>query len=345
VRLLELRGTPVTVSRQPQSLEENRAGLMVLTLAHGSMGQTLEGVELAQPVLIVLPKWLGRTDPMRRSRQFETRLGEPEWVERALSTFAPDANVIRASMPERLHAPFGRFQMDREGNDPLQLIRGDGLSPVVLAGEDGLLLAQLAGEDVYILSDPDFLNTFGLAHRDRAAFSLAMLDWLRPDRGGPVILDATLHGFERARSLLRLALDLPFLGATLVALAAFLMLGWTGAVRFARPRREGRAIALGKQALTDSTAGLFAMTRRDRRLAPGYLALTRRATARAVGAPKSLSEAELTDLFDRMTREGSEAGFSALADGLKQPAQSREDLMIKTRRLWRWRQEITHGHD
>ena len=345
VRLLDLRATPVTVSRQPDRLERNRAGLMVITLDHPGMGRALEDIELAQPVLIVLPKWDATPDPVRPKRQLQTRLASPDRIERALSTLAPEANIVRADMPGRLDAPFGRFEMTEDGAERLQLVRGGRLSPVVTAGEDGMLLAQLSREDVYILADPDFLNTFGLAHRDRAGFSLAMLDWLRPKTGGPVILDATLHGFERTRSLLRLALDLPFLGATLVALAAFLMLGWSGAVRFARPRREARAIALGKQALTDSTAGLFVMTRREPRLAPGYLALTRRAAARAAGAPKSLDEAELTELFDRMTGEPADQRFSTLAEGLNQPAQSREDLIMKARRLWRWRQEITHGHN
>ena len=30
--------------------------------------------------------------------------------------------------------------------------------------------------------------------------------------------------------------------------------------------------------------------------------------------------------------------------GLAEPAASREDLMDKARRLWRWHKEITHGH-
>ena len=48
-------------------------------------------------------------------------------------------------------------------------------------------------------------------------------------------------------------------------------------------------------------------------------------------------------MFDRMSGEGGEK-FTELEAGLAEPAASREDLMDKARRLWRWHKEITHGH-
>ncbi|MEM7007415.1 MAG: hypothetical protein AAF498_16180, partial [Pseudomonadota bacterium] len=168
--------------------------------------------------------------------------------------------------------------------------------------------------------------------------------YIRQGDDTPIVFDATMHGFERSASLLKALLDVPFIGATLTALAAMLLLGWTALVRFGSPIREDRAIALGKEALTDNTAGLFAMTRRETRMAPDYLALSRKAAARDLGAPKGLSEPELAELFDRMS-EGGQSGetWSEIARGLRSTTITRDDLLDRAQRIWRWRKERSDG--
>jgi len=84
------------------------------------------------------------------------------------------------------------------------------------------------------------------------------------------------------------------------------------------------------------------MAGREPRLAPGYLALTKRAAAKTIAAPKSMSDDDLARLFDRMSAEN-EPGYTQLADASANPATSREDLMIKARRLFKWRKEMTRG--
>jgi hypothetical protein len=122
--------------------------------------------------------------------------------------------------------------------------------------------------------------------------------------------------------------------------------GWAAAIRFGAPEREAPAFAPGKQALADNSAGLIAMARREGRMAPGYLALTRRALSRQLGMPKTLSETELAALLDRMgDQAGLDSRWTDLGSGLAQPAASREDLRQKARALWRWRKEMTHGHE
>ncbi|NBC20212.1 MAG: hypothetical protein GVY06_04050 [Alphaproteobacteria bacterium] len=342
VRLLERRGTPVTVSRSARALSERDETLKILTLSPHGMSDALNELETGEPALIVLPKWDGRADRARPSWFADTRLLSPGQVEGALRHFDSDGDIWRVRAPARIATPFGAHQPVL--GDNMQVIRADSLVSVI-STPAGDLLAQLPGENVYVLSDPDLVNTFGLAEIGNARMALGLIDWLRTYPQAPVSLDATLHGFSRSENLLQMVFDIPFVGATLVALASFLMIGWAGAVRFGAPEREGRAIALGKEALTDNTAGLVSMAQRETRLAPGYLALTRRLTARAIGAPRTLSETELSQLFDRMSEAGaSETPYTQLAAELSGPAPGRESLMNRTRRLWRWRKEITHGH-
>lgn len=339
-RLLEARGVPVSISRSAQRLENDYGTLKVLTLTPYGMGERLEELDLVGPALVVLPKWQGYRNPDRPEWQVETFLLNTEVVAGTVRPFDSDAGIWRLRTPASVKTPFGKFSPVL--GDDMQVLRADSLVSIVpVAGGD--LIAKLPDRDVYFLADPDILNTAGLAELENARFAMALTSWLKWDPEDPVILDATLHGFERSENLLQLIFDVPFVGATLAALAAFLMIGWAGAVRFGAPLPEERAFALGKQALTDNTAGLIAMARRETRLAPGYLSLVRRATAKAVGAPRTLSETDLAAMFDRMSGEGGEK-FTELEAGLAEPAASREDLMDKARRLWRWHKEITHGH-
>ena len=80
----------------------------------------------------------------------------------------------------------------------------------------------------------------------------------------------------RQPSLIRLAVEPPFLAMTLALIAAALLAGLHGAVRFGQPRREERAIALGKAALVENSAGLIRLARREARLGAAYADVVRR---------------------------------------------------------------------
>lgn len=337
-RLLEARGTPITISRSPERLSGEWDSLKLVTLAPFGMDEALDDLEPAGTTLIVLPKWSGPPDPERPEHQRETRLVSPGAVNDLLRTLDSDGRIWRIRTPAEIKTAFGMFSPDL--GDDMQVLRADSFVSIIPTAA-GDLLARIPGSETYVLADPDLLNTAGLADAETARMALALIDFLREPPGQPVMMDATLHGFQRSDNLLQMVFDAPFLGATLAALAGFLMIGWAGAVRFGAPSHEGRAIALGKQALTDNTARLVAMARRETQLAPGYLALVRRHTAREVGAPKTLTETELAALFDRLGPEGTP--FSELEAQLSAPATSREDLMNKARALWRWRRETTHG--
>jgi hypothetical protein len=337
VRLLEAQGYPVEISRFKSNLD-GHYGLMILTLSTRGMGKSLEEYELQSDTLIVLPKWSGMVDWTNPSRMKDTDLANESLVASVLDALGIEAEVIRTDVPGRVATPFGQATIKPDLQ--LQLLQSEELTPIIRTGE-GALLSQLPGRDIYILADPDLINTFGLAERENARFAMQMINMMRYSDDEPIIFDATLHGFTRSENLLQMMFDIPFLGVTLVALAAALLLGWAATIRFGPPARETRAIALGKQALADNSAGLVSMARRETRMAPGYLSLIRRRLSKQIGAPRNLTEAQLSELFDRLgPEEVSGKTFSQIEAGLRGPAANREDLMHKARDLWRWRRDI-----
>ena len=337
VQLLEAQGYPVEISRFKSNLDSHY-GLMVLTLSAQGMRKSLEEYDLQSDTLIVLPKWSGMVDWTNPSRMKDTDLTTRSSITSVLEALGIEGEVVRTDVPDQVTTPFGRMALKPDLQ--LQLIQSEDLTPIVNT-RDGALLSELSGRGIYILSDPDMINTFGLAERENARFAMQMINMIRYDADEPIIFDATLHGFTRSENLLQMMFDIPFLGVTLVALAAALLLGWAASIRFGPPTRETRAIALGKQALADNSAGLVSMARRETRMAPGYLSLIRRRLARQIGAPRNLTEAQLSELFDRLGPEDvSGKTFSQIEAGLRGPAASREDLMHKARDLWRWRRDI-----
>lgn len=338
VQLLEAQGYPVRISRLERGLNAHGRDLQVVTLSPWGMDRALEEFAPRKTTLVVLPKWVGRPDPFNTKFQADTHFADAHDINDLLDTLEFDAEIGRIAVPEQVDTPFGPLALKPDVR--MQVLRSDRLTPVVRAG-DGMLLAYAPERDIYVLSDPDMVNTFGLAHFDNARFATGLFDYLRSDRLQPIEFDATLHGFVRSENLLQMMFDIPFLSVTLTALASAFLLGWAALVRFGPPDRDGRAIALGKQALADNSAGLITMARRETRMAPGYLHLIRRRVARDIGAPRTLTEAQLTDLFDRLgPEETSGRRFSEIAAGMEDAAANREELMQGARDLFRWRRGI-----
>jgi hypothetical protein len=338
VQLLGDHGYPVEISRLAQRLGSRDWGVMVVTVSPWGMSKKLEETHLQPTTLIVLPKWVGQTDPFNARRQRDTRFMAASGLNDLLGQLSIDGEIGRIDVPTRTETPFGGMALKPDLK--MQVIRSETLVPIIGVG-DGMLLGKFDDRDIYVLADPDMLNTFGLAERENARFAVQLMDWLRYDENEPIIFDATLHGFVRSANLLQMVFDIPFIGATLAALASAFLLGWAALVRFGPTAREGRVIALGKQALVDNSAGLFTMARRETRMAPGYLAMVRRRVARDIAAPKTMTEAQLSALFDRLgPEEQSGKTFSQIESGLRGPSASREELMTRARDLYRWRRDI-----
>ncbi len=342
IKLLEADGRPVSVSRLASTLDY-ADGLLILTIPEYGYRRSSQfnQATVSQPALFVLPKWSGYPDRARPSWQEDTYLIGRDRVQGLIRNFDTDATVWHLRNPARFETPFGTVKPGFEHK--MQVIESDSLEPIISV-PGGALLSKVPGSDVFILSDPDVFNTFGLVRRENARFALGLIDWLSQYSGDEVIFDATLHGFERSENLMRAIFDVPFLGATLLAFVTACLIGWAAFVRLSPQEREGRVLAFGKKALADNSAGLIAMARREGPMAPGYLQLSRRALIRRLGLPRTVSDEELARTLRAISKQREIGGdWSERASGLQTAALSREDLRDKARALWRWRKEMTHG--
>ena len=316
--------------------------LLVLAIDENSRREDLAWVRQrrsARPTLIILPKW--RTVANRRQGEWVTALG-------------PGAGArVAAELGYRLR-PGGRVPIGSRlsGRDILngmevaapalpQVIEGEGLTPLlVLPNGQGTVLAQITGRPHYILADPDLLNNHGISDQARAASAIALLDALNTEDGQSInfaTFTDVVAARESEKSLLQLLLEPPFLAMTLALVIAALLAGFHGAIRFGQPRREERAIPLGKAALVENSAGLIRLARREVHMSVAYAELVQQEAARNVAAPPELSGEALDDYLDRLTRSG--PTFSELATALVK-TRDRQSMAAAARALFQWKKDI-----
>lgn len=349
VVLLKAHGTPVLISRAPE-LRSSRASLVILTPSAFQGANELDQLASPRVTLIVLPKWAAAADPMRPG--WVRKLGLPRDDKIALrllgrlaksSALAHETGVTRPVLQlapgNRVTHPSGA-PMDltalRTGPiDRLQTLSGEGWSPV-LTDQAGRIVvaASLTRPQTYVLADPDLLNTQGLADLDTARTGVAIVDALRADMSG-VVFDVSLAGYGRTRSVGKLMLEPPILGATLCAAAAALLMGLHGLVRFGPTRAAGRGLALGALGLVDNSAGLIRLGRKEAELAQPYAELSQALTLRATGGDRG---GERLERLERLARTTSSRAELIQASALvKTPA----DLLAIARRWRLWRLEMT----
>ncbi|GAA0653482.1 DUF4350 domain-containing protein [Brevundimonas lenta] len=343
-RLLGDLGVPVVMSRGPLT-EASEGGLLVLTPTMETNPEQIEDFDHLGPTLIVLPKWSAAPHP-KQSGWVSTGGTLP--AEAALQPL-PDGLGEATGLAERQErstvrlrrpngAPFGApVQVDS-----LRTLQGGGWIPVVLDERGGIVLGMDPTSHVYVLADPDLINTQGLKTLAGARTAVELLAIVRAD-GMPVIFDLTLHGFQRTRSLLRLMLEPPLLGMTLALVALALLGGYQAAVRFGPARVTGPVFAAGKRGLADNTAALVRIARREPHMAAPYALIVRAIVARAIGAPRGLSDEALDEFLDRVSRiSGTQDTYSALAAEARD-VKTPGDLLRVAGALHRWNQELTRA--
>jgi len=365
VRLLRATGVPVTLSRG-RSGSTAADSLLIMTPAvggnpdqiadrignidDGRPGRRNRPDAVLGPVLIVLPKWTAV--PETRHQGWVTTVGalpDGEVLKILPRPLRNDVALNRLQSADWVHLrrPGGRIVGRPVRVESLQTLSGPAFSgpawiPVLTDASGAVILAMKQGTWTYVLADPDLINTQGLKSLAGSETALAIIDLVRAE-GSPVIFDLTQHGFQRTRSLLRLMLEPPLLGVTLLLAALATLAGFQAVVRFGPAQETNRAVALGKRALADNTAGLIRLARREHRMAGPYALLMRAAVARAIGAPRTLSEAELDAFLDRVgVMTGTSVRYSDLAASAA-AANTPHDLMKVARDLHRWKQELTHG--
>lgn len=344
-RLLRETGAPTVIARGPTPSTRGRPGILILTPPAGTRASAVAKIKAGRPVLIVLPKWRPQRDPEHPGWVTKAGLVEPG---QALSTIRARITAPSSALP--LTRQKGTVRPKLVGTKLFQPGESWPLGPVEALQTDlpdraMTLVADEAGRPVLfrlddhtvVLTEPDLLNNRGLRSQETAAAAVAILDRLRA--GGPVVFDVTLNGFERSRSLLRLALGPPFLGATLCALAAALLMGVHAALRFGPTLRAPRAFALGKRVLVDNTAVLIGRARREARMGGRYAALTRRMALRGLFADREAPPEEAEKALDRLT-PATEPPFSVLAAQAEQ-AKTVAEALAAARALHQRRVEMT----
>jgi hypothetical protein len=342
VRLLQAENVPVLINRDGPTKRDPNWGLLVLTPEDSTKPSDLFDFTTASgPTLVVLPKWETEPDQLNSGWVRKAGLISPEalkalLVGRITTTISRRAGVapVQLMMAEdRSRPPLPTGPIDR-----LQTLTAEGMTTVVADQTGAAVLVRTGDSRLYILSDPDLLNTQGLHDLATASAGEGLLLAIRKG-GGPVVFDVSLDGLKHSPSLLKIAFEPPFLGATVCLVGAAFLMALHAASRFGAPARATRALALGKSALADNSAGLIRMAKREPHMAGGYLELNRNAVAKALGATR-LNGAELDAYVDRLGERTGAGRFSALAEQMS-AVKDRDSLTRFAQRLYQWRLEMT----
>jgi hypothetical protein len=298
----------------------------------------LRKARAAKPTLLILPKWNTVPDEARRGWVYAGGLFPPDLV--AL-LFVP-VDKVRVEQNERSSGvATGTNWLEGIGvpaPKQAQTITGEGVTPLIVTPDGKALLAQIGEGPHYVLADPDLMNNHGLKDPRTARAALQILAALNSTGAQTVSFDLTINGFGRKPNALRLLFEPPFLALTLALAVAALLAGLHGAFRFGPERREERAIAFGKSALVENSAGLFSLVRREHRAGGAYADLVAEEAARASGAPPNLRGAELEAYLDRLS-PADRPRYSELAARAR-AASDRDELVSAARALFSWKKEL-----
>jgi len=340
--MLKALDTPVVISRTPPRGRAPQT-LTVLTPDVGTVSADLTPFLAYPRLLIVLPKWLTRQQPLHpgyvdKVTAFQSGAGATAF----LKALAPRTDVWlrRGESRPAMSSPASQHPLALGLIDRLQTLTGDGWIPVATDEQGrGILVESRLHPNVLVLADPDLLNNQGVADFATARGGIAILDWLRGGEG--VIFDVTINGFVRGHGIGRTLLEPPWLAFTLAGAATAVLMGLHALARFGPVRRRERAFALGKRALVDNSAGLVRMAGREAELAPAYATLTKALIARRAGGTARAATAGETDrwLADLARLRAADPPEMLSAQAAR--AESRDDLIAVGRRLYSWRLEMT----
>lgn len=305
VELLEDLGVPVFVSRHASGARAS--GEAVLVVAEPLIGDDDEARAVALRTairdsgfaLVVLPKWYGTPDPLRRGWLREVDLLGVDELGPLLLALGIDTELLRPAAVDAAATTYGPAP---ELPTPQLLAPSDDLVPLI-AFPQGVLLGrrELDGAELWILSDPDLLANHGLGLAGNAVLAVGIIDALRASEKG-VVFDETLHGYEKAPSIWRELFDFPIAPATLHAALVLALLIWAAAGRFGAPHTPPAVIEPGKGVLIHNTASLLRVGGHTEHALRCYLLHTIAEVRAALHVPEQLSGASLHDWLDRIGR-------------------------------------------
>jgi hypothetical protein len=297
--------------------------------------------------LLVLPKWSGLTDrkkPIWVERMDLLPEDEPKSVLRAVVS---DALIQRDEGTAEIDAP--HFGGTISLTDPQYMLAGSTpIDPILTNAGKILVGAVKSGSDtLWIISDPDLLSNAGIDEADNGVVAISIVAALLP-KGGTVIIDETLHGFEQRPNLMRTLLQPPFITILIGMIVAGLVLAWAGIARFGAPLPETEGLAAGKLTLVKSAAKLLQFGTSAGNLLQSYRRLVLADAINELHGPHGLDEASQAAWLDRAAaHRGLDIRLRPLLDRVSGLTDSRRIDATRALRfaheLYRWKQEILHG--
>lgn len=352
VRLLEKLEIPVVVSRGDSS-SKVRGGLLVIAepvVSDDAARERLRQlVASARRTLVVLPKWYSSAERNAAWIKDASWLPLDELTPTLDALDLSGAKVLRSATPVTWRGEEGIAELNIDGfegphiREP-QLLSTDGLEADLDSSSGAMLLGARITDlsELFVLSDPDVLNNFGLRHPANARYITRLLDELR--EGGPIVLDETLHGYARQPSLRRALLSFPLVLATLQILLCAVLLVWAAMVRFGPRRAAAPPIAPGKDFLIRNTASLLHHGGHHAHALRRYLQLTVAEVRHALHAP-ALPPAAMTAWLERVRQaRGGKLSLVELERAVETAATPPRVVEVADQ-VFRWRMEMTHGTD
>jgi len=276
---------------------------------------------------------------------------DAEAVGKVLQIIDAEAELLRPAEPQRWQA-IAWDALPSAIEDP-QLIRSDQITPVIYS-EAGTLLGEihLDGTTVWVLSDPDVIANAGIDDDDNAVFAVAIVDALLP-AGSGVVFDETIHGFTVSPDLWKALLDFPLNLAVLLAVVAAAVLVWGTAGRFGAPLPPRPRLKAGKEVLIANTASLFEYAGNLPDILRRYREATLRDLAQRLHIPRDIPrDPDSRALMHWLNQVGDARGVSQrysevnheVAAAINGPPTAVPALLRAAVRLYRWKQEMMHGH-
>ena len=287
-RLLSDMEYDVRMARNENVKYEDYGTLRIFTLSRPYQADGLDDLELNSPTLIIMPKWI--TMPVEGSAGWvrkgwgETHVWDVENHERDLKELTGEVSfatietedksvtyTVSSTVADKTITP--GFEIEN-----LQWLKGENLLDIYRI-KAGPVLVKIENTDIYILSDPDFMNTMGIDSKSRARFAVDMIDTVIADAGadsGRVDFDLTFHGFGGKTNIIKVLTQPPFLAATLCLLAAGGLIAWQAFSRFGDPLKVKRDYALGKFSLANNAARFIRIAGREPKMAKDYIHLVRK---------------------------------------------------------------------
>jgi hypothetical protein len=351
VKLLSATGTNVTVSRSAK--DDPRTGATPLVVLTPDAKLTFEDIDRlggGSTVLVVLPKWHAFPSFEKPGWVIESGLMIEDSVTSILDEVAPKAKVSRELTPLRPAISIdwretrslkldGRLHPGKIAS--LQTISAPSITAVATTHEGKAVLGLIRRDDhadIYVLSEPDFLNTQGIADIATAGAGLDILNALR-STGDAIVFDVTLNGYVRTRNLMRLAFEPPLLAATLSFVIVAALIAWRAATRQGPTTVRLRALAYGKRILADNSAALVRLTGREHTMAPRYADFIRTIAAQRIGVARDGEDTTSAELDRIAYARGLSGPFSTLAAEAA-AAQTGAASLAAARKLHAWTEEI-----